>query len=80
MSYERSCNRNRCLLKLYNKTKYKYIGVYYDRDKNRYIKSKRPNLSKWHKKQSNRKLRRNKNLNYKNSQYKKLYDFWWELI
>lgn len=31
-------------------------------NKNRYIKSKRPNLSKWYKKQSNRKLRRNKNL------------------
>lgn len=80
MSYKRSRDRNRRLSKLYNKTKYKYFGAYYDEDKNRYIKCERTSLSKWHKKQSNRRLRRNKNLNYKNGQYKKIYDFWWELF
>jgi len=40
----------------------------------------RTKLSKWLKRQSNRKIRHNKNIVYNGQSCHKLFDFWWELI
>ena len=83
MAYNQSRERKRRLLKLYNETKYKYgSGVFYDEDKNRYIRyspSKKSSVPRWLRKQSNRKYRRHRDI-LNHNLYKKVYDYWWELF
>lgn len=81
MSYKRVEQRKKRLEKLYNETKHGYAaGVYYDRRKERYIRYYRGN--KWLKVHCSRITRRklkDTEAIYNRGQYKKLYDYWWEL-
>ncbi len=82
MSYNRKWEEKRRLKKLYNETKYGYgVGAFYDENKNRIIKYSCHN--KWTKEHCRRMIRRrlkNKFGNYSGCIYKKLYDYWWEIL
>ena len=86
MSYRGCGERRRKLKKLYEQThaRRKYAGgAYFNEDKHRYVKycpytRSRTGIAKWLRKQANKKIRRlNKSL--RNSQYRKVYDYWWNL-
>ena len=82
MSYRRSRERNRRLKKLYNETKYSYgAGAWYDEDKGRYIKYScgGKNYKKYLKKLCSKKARKYKG-DMQNCDYKKTFDYWWELF
>ena len=83
MGYRRSQERNRRLKKLYGDTKNSYgAGAYYDTDKGRdiqYSPRRHTGYAKYLRKISNRKVRRNKD-HYNNGLYRRLYDYWWELL
>lgn len=81
MSYHRSLRDKEKLIKLVKETGCSYLSpVWYNEEKGRYIKLDVPRKErkKFLKKLSNRIVRRSKD-NLKNSQYKKIYDLWWEL-
>lgn len=82
MSHKRKCEENRRLKKLYEKTKYNYgAGVWFDERKGRYIKYSCHN--KWLKTHCRRMVRRrmkNKDMALKGNGYRKLFDYWWELL
>lgn len=83
MAYKQAQNRKKRLLKTYNETKYNYgSGVYYDKSSGRYIKytaSNTPGYAKSLRRLSNKKVRKNLNIgNFAN--YKKVYDYKWELF
>ena len=82
MSYKRKQEEKRRLKKLYEKTKYGYCaGAWYDERKKRiiryscHIKSEK----KWCKRLTRRKLNRLSE-NYSNCAYKKIYDYWWQIL
>ena len=82
MSYYGSKERNRRLKKCYNATKHQCIrGVYFDEEKCRYIRRysmSKNGATKYFRKISNQKVRRNKeNLSY--GAYRKVFDYWWTL-
>lgn len=82
MSYRRSRERNRRLKKLYEETKHSYgAGAWYDEDKNRFIKYScgGKKYKKYLKKLSSKKARRYKG-DMQNCEYKKTFDYWWELF
>ena len=83
MSYRRKREDERRLKRLYDKTKHHYgAGVYFDKDKNRYIRyyaSKRSGNTKYLKRQSNKRVRRSQS-SMRHGQYKRLFDYWWELF
>ena len=80
MGYFGCKERNKRLKRIYNNTKHSYAsGVWFDDDKNRFIRYYRGKRSKYLKKLSNRKFRHMKNESLQNSQYKKVFDYWWEL-
>lgn len=82
MSYHRSQERNRRLKKLYNETKNSYgSGVWYDDENNRYIKytCRSRKYKKYLKKISSKKTRRYKG-DLAHCDYKKTFDYWWELF
>ena len=82
MSYRRSRERNRRLKKLYEETKYSYgAGAWYDERKKRYIKYSvgSKEIKKYLKKLSSRKARRYKG-EMQNCDYKRTFDYWWELL
>ncbi len=81
MSYRRSLKDKEKLFKLVKGTGCSYLSpVWHNEEKGRYIKldAPRKERKKFLKKLSNRIVRRSKD-NLKNSQYKKIYDLWWEL-
>lgn len=84
MSYKRAQERNRRLKKLYDKTKNSYgAGAYYSKRKNRlipiYLSS--PWLKAHCRRQTRRHLKQNiDNLDIKGNNYKKYFDYWWELF
>ena len=81
MGYFGSKNRNKKLNKIYQSTKNSYgSGVWFDEDKNRLIRYYRGKRSKFLKRLGNRKFRRIKNSELQNCQYKKVFDYWWELL
>ena len=82
MSYHRKQQDKHKLKHLYNETWHSYgAGAYYDERKNRYIKYSCHN--KWTRTHCRRMTRRRlKNVDYScpNGYYKKMYDYWWEII
>ena len=82
MSHKRKCEEKRRLKKLYEKTKHTYgTGVWFNKDKNRYIKYSCHN--KWLKTHCRRMVRRrmkNIGMSPKGNGYRKLFDYWWELL
>lgn len=86
MSWNRSRETNKRLRNLYQKTKHNYgKGVYYDTDKERYIRFQmsrkgRGNFVSYVKKKCNRAIRRNKLLISGNrGSYRKVSELWWEI-
>lgn len=84
MSHKRTCENNRRLRRLYNKTKYNYAsGVCYDERKHRYKRftSHSKDLKRLCKKITRHRL---KYINWdtisQRSLYKKAFDYWWELL
>ena len=82
MSYRKSSENKRRLKMLGDKMSKGYFpsGVYYDEKKNRYIRYYRGN--NWLKVHCRRMIRRKlkaTETTYNKGQYKKLYDYWWEL-
>lgn len=84
MSYKRAQERNRRLKKLYNETKNSYgVGAYYSKCKNRLIPIyfSKPWLKAYCRRQTRRRLKQNiDNLDIKSNNYKKYFDYWWELF
>lgn len=82
MAYKQAQNRKKRLMRTYNQTKHSTRGgVWFDEDTGRYIKyaaSNTPGYSKTLRRVSNRKLRHS-DITYRNSTYKKVYDYWWIL-
>lgn len=81
MSYRRSKERNIRLKKLYDETKHSYgAGAWYDSDKQRYIKYSCGGIKfkRYLKKLSSKKARRYKG-EMQNCDYKRTFDYWWEL-
>lgn len=83
MAYKQAQKRKKHLMKTYMKTRNSYgAGVWFDEDRNLYIKyspSNTPGYTKYLRRLSNRKVRRAKE-HYNHSSYKKLYDYWWTLF
>lgn len=83
MAYARSREDRRRLRKLYNETRSSYAaGVWYNESKHRYERfyaCRAPGYTKWLRRQSNKRLRRSSYI-FKGKQYKKLFDYWWELL
>ena len=82
MSYHRKQEENRRLKKIYDKTKTWYgTGVYYDEDKGRFIRYSCHD--KWTKvycrRITRRRLKKEEGF-CKGCKYKKLYDYWWEIL
>ena len=82
MSHRRSREDDKRLKKLYEETKNSYgAGAYYDEKKG--ILRQYSVHSKFIKNQSTRTIRRklkNSDIIYSKGQYKRLYDYWWELL
>lgn len=87
MSWKRSKERKKKLIKLYNKTKHKYgKGVWYDEDTDRYYKyscnnGKKSNRVVYYKNCSNRLIRRRKlSDSVSRTTLKKEYDVKWKIF
>lgn len=82
MGHLRSAEDKRRLGNLYNATKSRYgTGVYYDEDKQRFIRYYpygRPGYTKFLKRKTNKRARKDTDLS-QYSGYKKCYDYWWVL-
>ena len=83
MAYKQASNRRKKLARTYAETKNSYgSGVWFDEDKNRYIKytaSNTPGYTKLLRRISNKKVRKAVDIgNY--SAYRKCFDYWWELF
>lgn len=83
MSYRRKLETNKRLKKLYYSTRNKVSGgVYYDREKGRYIRYylyKKGNLKRTCKRLSNKRVRKSSYIK-NGARYKRVYDYWRELI
>lgn len=81
MSHRRKKEDNRRLRKLYDKTKNAYgAGAWYDEKKDRFIKYSCHN--KWTRTHCRRITRRKLNKcfdQYQYNDYRKIYDYWWEV-
>lgn len=81
MSHRRDIQEKKKLRSLYKKTSNKMKGCYFDERKGRYIQcyfSGNNKYTKYLKRQSNKAIRRNKDL-FVRSGYKRCFDYWWEL-
>lgn len=78
MGYRRAKSEKEHLARTYRHTKNHYFGVY--EHNGRYRKTKRGDRGKFCRRQSNRAVRRSKVILLAPSDYKRLYDYWWELI
>ena len=67
-------------LKLIKLSSIKHAPVYYDEEKNRYIRYSYSNRSKWLKRSSNKVIRKHKDIPNGKSQYKKLFEYKGALI
>ena len=82
MSYRSSIEDKRRLKKIYSETKNSYgPGVWYDEEKERYIKLDFTStwLKHYCRKSIRRKMKDNDTFNQKGL-YKKYFDYWWELF
>ena len=82
MSYQRKQEEKRRLKKLYDKSKFLYgMGAYWDEDKNRFIRYSCHNrLTKLYCRRITRKRLKNNYNCYSDCLYKRLYDYWWEIL
>lgn len=82
MSYRRKQEENRRLKRLYNKTKCSYrAGVYYDEQKGRFIHYSCHNeKTKTRCRRITRRRLKEEESFCKGCKYKKLYDYWWEIL
>ena len=81
MAWKQSCERKRRLEKTFAKTSRSYFGVYYDEDKNRFVRLYRQNgRSRYCRRLANRAVRRYRGELPRNGAYRKVYDYWWMLI
>ena len=84
MSYQRARERNRRLKKLYDKTKNGYgAGAWYDEKKERYIRyfCHDKDLKKQCRRTTRRRLKqRHCGERLNRGAYKKVFDYWWELL
>lgn len=81
MSYNGSKERNKRLKRLHDQTKNAYTsGAYFDEDKGRLVRYYRGKRSKFLKQLSSKKCRRIKLVALQHSQYKRIFDYWWELF
>ena len=81
MGYKCSQERNKRLKKLASKTP-GYVGgggAWLDEEKNRYIRCYRGKRSPFLKRLGAKKIRRDKDNIYQKSEYRRVFDFWWEL-
>lgn len=81
MSHKRKVEDNKRLKKLYNDTKGRFRGAWYNEEKGRYVKA--DYTSPWLKNQSHRLTRRrlkNAPCHYERGHFKKTFDYWWKLI
>lgn len=76
----RLTRRHNARLRLIAEIDGNYPGPYISDRKGRVINPGRGRISKYLKKQSNRKIRRYKNRRFHGGNYRKLFDYWWELI
>lgn len=79
MSHKGSQERNRRLKKLSTKTRGYLAGVWFDEEKDRYIRYYRGKRSSFLKRQSTKKIRQDKDNIYQKNKYRRIFDFWWEL-
>ena len=83
VSYRRSVQTKARLKRLSKKTPHCYAGgAWYDPEKGRYIRiyiSGRTARPKFHRKMSNKKLRRYPEV-MNHGLYRKVYDYWWEIF
>ena len=84
MSYQRARERNRRLRKLYDATKNGYgAGAWYDESKGRYIRYSchDKDLKAQCRKATRRRLKcRHQDEKLQRGTYKKVFDYWWELL
>ena len=82
MAYKQAENRRKKLVRTYNETKNHYgSGVWFDEDRNRYIKCSASNTSGYAKQLrriSNKKVRKSSDVG-NHAVYRKAYDYKWEL-
>lgn len=80
MAYKQAKMRRSKLEKTYNKSGTRYYpgGVYYDEELDRYFKYDLPRFAKYLRKVSNKKVRKAGNLGQRGN-YRKLFDYKWEL-
>ena len=81
MNHQGSVERKRRLKKLSDLTRHNYGGggAWYNEEKKRYIRYYRGSRSKYLKKLGNRRVRRDRTRVLNNGEYRKVFDFWWEL-
>lgn len=83
MGYFRVAEQKKRDIKVYYQTKNYYgAGVYYDDQKQRYIRyspNSKSGLTTLLKRVSNKKVRKAKEI-HNHCQYKRLYDYWWNLL
>ena len=83
MSHRRSRETRRRLKKLsVSSPRYTPSGAWYDEDKGRYIRyyaRGSHGCTKWLRTVANRKVRRAKNV-LQGGGYRRVYDYWWELV
>lgn len=65
--------------KLSKSLRHSWYGIYYNKQKQRYIRIYFSGARKFIHKQSEKKIRKSNNFKLKGSNFKKVYDFWWEL-
>lgn len=83
MSHKRKREDNRRLKKLYEDTKNSYgAGAYYDDRKKRYVRVyvRRSHTKKDYKRYSNKRLRQNRSVVLRGNKYRRVFDYWWELL
>lgn len=82
MSHKRKIEDKHRLKKLYEETKNSYgAGAWFNKNKNRYIRYTCHN--KWLKKYCSKAIRRkmkNMEVSPKGNDYRKIFDYWWELL
>ena len=81
MSHRRKVEDNRRLKKLYEETKHKGPGAWYDPKKKRCVRSDYTNA--WLKTHTHRITRRklnNETCSYEKGRYRKLFDYWWRML
>jgi len=82
MSYKRKAEDNRRLRKLHQKTANSFLsGVYFDEQKGRLVRfsaSRKKALPRYLKRRSNKSVRRTHGRMH-HGEYRKQYDYWWNL-